>query len=258
MQYIVDRNALRLGDRIGGRFAEMLARLPPDLRKERAPRGFLGPEVFVGLRAGEEVQALLGAGGGDVEEAAGLDIVGLLVELPYILVGRVLAGASFVDRGEEQSGGKERLPDEERLRAGARQAVEAGDDDGVELEALGAVDGHDLDRVLRRLYVGLGVEAAVDLALERGEIDLARLFQALELVEEDLGVLEVGLALDARRAAECEPRALDALAQGTAQPVFHQRREDRAGAVDALLASVREVGDIADLVEAELAAAGGP
>src|SRR5437773_1262792 len=256
MQYIVDRHALRLGDRIGGRFAEVLARLPPDLREKGALRGFLGPEVFVGLRAGEEVQALLGAGGGDVEEAAGLDIVGFLVELPYILVGRVFAGAGFVDRGEEQSGGKERLPDEERLRAGARQAVEAGDDDGVELEALGAVDGHDLDRVLRRLYVGLGVEAAVDLVLERREVDLARLFKALELVEEDLGVLEIGLAFDARRAAECEPRALDALAQGTAQPVLHQRREDRAGAVDALLAIGREVGDIAHLVVDERAAAG--
>src|SRR5712671_7301032 len=206
MQYIMDRHALRLGVRIGGRFAEVLARLPPDLREKGALRGFLGPQVFVGLRAGEEVQAPPGAGGGDVEEAAGLDIVGFLVELPYILVGRVLAGAGFVDRGEEQAGGKERLPDEERLRAGARQAVEAGDDDGVELEALGAVDGHDLDRVLRRLDVGLGVEAAVDLVLEGREIDLARLFQALELVEEDLGVLEVGLALDARVARARRPR----------------------------------------------------
>src|SRR5882762_10514338 len=256
MQHIVDRHALRLGDGIGGRFAEMLARLLPDLREKGALRGFLGPEVFVGLRAGEEVQALLGASGGDVEEAAGLDIVGFLVELPYILVGRVFVGAGFVDRGEEQSGGKERLPDEERLRAGARQAVEAGDDDGVELEALGAVDGHDLDRVLRRLYVGLGVEAAVDLVLERREVDLTRLFKTLELVEEDFGVLEVGLAFDARRAAEREPRALDALAQGTAQPVLHQRREDRASAVDALLAIGREVGDIAHLVEDERAAAG--
>src|SRR6266436_115894 len=256
MQYIMDRHALRLGDRIGGRFAEVLARLPPDLREKGALRGFLGAEVFVGLRAGEEVQALLSASGGVVEEAAGLDIVGFLVELPNILVGRVFAGAGFVDRGEEEAGGKERLPDEERLRAGARQAVEAGDDDGVELEPLGAVDGHDLDRVLRRLYVGSGVEAAVDLVLERGEIDLARLFQALELVEEDLGVLEVGLAFDARRAAEREPRALDALAQGAAQPVLHQRREDRADTVDALPAIGREVGDIAHLVEDERAAAG--
>src|SRR3989442_11508588 len=156
MQYIVDRHALRLSDRIGGRIAEVLARLPPDLREEGALRGFLGPEVFVGLRAGEEVQALLGAGGGDVEEATGLDIVGFLVELPYILVGRVFAGAGFVDRSEEQSGGKERLPDEERLRAGARQAVEAGGDDGGELEALGGGGGHDLDPGLRRRYVGLG------------------------------------------------------------------------------------------------------
>src|SRR5258706_3430820 len=141
MQYVVDRHALRLGDRIGGRFAVVLARLPPDLREKGALRGFLGPQVFVGLRAGEEVQALLGASGGDVEEAAGLDIVGFLVELPYILVGRVFAGAGFVDRGEEQSGGKERFPDEERLRAGARQAVEAGGHDAVELEGPDTVEG---------------------------------------------------------------------------------------------------------------------
>src|SRR5260370_39389300 len=123
MQYIVERHALRLGDRIGGRFAEVLARLPPDLREEGALRGFLGPEVFVGLRAGEEVQAPPGAGGGDVEEAAGLDIVGFLVELPYILVGRVLAGGGFVDRGEEEARGEERRPDEERRLGAARPPV---------------------------------------------------------------------------------------------------------------------------------------
>ena len=85
------------------RFAEVLARLPPDLREKGALRGFLGPEVFVGLRAGEEVQALPGAGGGDVEKAAGLDIVGVLVELAHVLVGRVFAGAGFVDRREEEA-----------------------------------------------------------------------------------------------------------------------------------------------------------
>ena len=99
----MDRHALRLGDRIGGRFAEVLARLPPDLREKGALRGFLGPQVFVGLRAGEEVQALLGAGGGDVEEAAGFDVVGFLVELADILVCRVFAGAGFVDRCEEEA-----------------------------------------------------------------------------------------------------------------------------------------------------------
>jgi len=81
MQHIADRHALRLGGGTGGRFAEMLARLPPDLREEGALGGFLGPKVLVGLGAGEEVQALPGASGGDVEEAAGLDVVGFAVEL---------------------------------------------------------------------------------------------------------------------------------------------------------------------------------
>jgi hypothetical protein len=76
----MDRHALGLGDRAGRCIAEVLARLPPDLREEGAFLWLLGPEVFVGLGAGEEVQALLGAGGGYVEEAAGLDVVGVAVE----------------------------------------------------------------------------------------------------------------------------------------------------------------------------------
>ncbi len=103
MQHIMDRHALRLGDGIGGCFAEVLARLPPDLREEGALRRLLGLEVVVGLGAGDKVQALPGAGGGDVEEAAGLDVVGFLVELAHVLVGRVVSGAGLVDRREEQS-----------------------------------------------------------------------------------------------------------------------------------------------------------
>jgi hypothetical protein len=87
----------------GGRGAEVLARLPPDLAEEGALRGIARGEVFGGLRAGEEVQALLGAGGGDVEEAAGLDVVGVLVELAHILVCRVFAGAGLVDGREEEA-----------------------------------------------------------------------------------------------------------------------------------------------------------
>ena len=37
------------------------------------------------------------AGGGDVEEAAGLEVVGLLVELPDVFVDRVFAGAGGVE-----------------------------------------------------------------------------------------------------------------------------------------------------------------
>ena len=63
----------------------------------------LRAEVLVGLGAGEEVQALLGASCGDVEEAAGFDVVGFLVELADVLVGRVVSGAGLVDRREEEA-----------------------------------------------------------------------------------------------------------------------------------------------------------
>ena len=102
MQHIVDRHALGLSDCIGRRFAEVLAGLPPDLAEEGALLRFLGPEVYVGLRAGKKVQAVPGAGGGDVEEAAGLDVLGFLVELADILICRVFAGAGGVDGGEEE------------------------------------------------------------------------------------------------------------------------------------------------------------
>lgn len=64
-------------------------------------------------------------------------------------------------------------------------------------EALGFADAHD------RHGVGAGADVG----------QAARLFQALELVEEDRGVFEVDLGFDAGRAAEREPDALDALAQ---------------------------------------------
>jgi len=39
----------------------------------------------------------------ELVRSAGLDVVGLLVELADVLVGRVFAGAGLVDRREEQA-----------------------------------------------------------------------------------------------------------------------------------------------------------
>src|SRR5437762_10630639 len=106
--------------------------------------------VLVGGKAREEVQALLGAGGGDVQEARGLGVLGVGVEVLEVFVGEVLVGAGFLDGGEKQTprtplvrGANNFFPEEKRWVATPWAAVEAGDDDGVELEALGLVDGHD-------------------------------------------------------------------------------------------------------------------
>src|SRR6185436_7101007 len=66
---------------------------------------------------------------------------------------------------------------------------------------------------------------------------------------EDLGVLEVGGALDARGAAEREPRALDAPAQGAAQAVLHERLQHLAHAVDAGLAVGGEMNVVVQKIE---------
>src|SRR6185295_249360 len=102
--------------------------------------------------------------------------------------------------------------------------------------------GHDLDRVLPGLDVGKRPELAVDLVLERREVDAACLLQPLELVEEDFGVLELGGAARAGRAAEGEPGALDALAQAAAAALRPGGAEHVAHARDARLAVGREAG----------------
>ena len=63
--------------------------------------GRLQIAVLVALGAGEEVKAVLGAGGGDVEEARGLGVFGVEVEVFEVAVGGVVFGAGFFDGGQE-------------------------------------------------------------------------------------------------------------------------------------------------------------
>src|SRR5229473_3381587 len=99
------------------------------------------------------MQALLSASCSDVQEARGLGVLGVGVEVFQVFVGEVLVGAGFLDGGQKQTprtplvrgaGTNHLLPKKQRWIATPWAAVEAGDDDGVELEALGLVDGHDL------------------------------------------------------------------------------------------------------------------
>src|SRR5947207_1374579 len=56
--------------------------------------------------------------------------------------------------------------------------------------------------------------------------------ELLQLVEEDLGVLEVGRVLDAGRAGEREPDAFDAVAQGAAAAAGDRGGEDAREALE--------------------------
>src|SRR5256885_7363738 len=73
-------------------------------------------------QAREEVKALLGAGGGDVQEARGLGVLGVGVEVLEVFVGEVLVGAGFLDGGQKQAAGGDLFPQEERRGAAGRGA----------------------------------------------------------------------------------------------------------------------------------------
>src|SRR2546421_206479 len=82
--------------------------------------------------------------------------------------------------------------------------------------AVGLVVGHDRQVGGARGDVGERVEVLEGLGERGWVLDGAGVLELLQLVEEDLGVLEVGRVLDAGRAAEREPDAFDAVAQGAA------------------------------------------
>src|SRR6267142_619852 len=195
--------------------------------------------VLVAGQAREKVQALFGTRRGDIEKARGLGVLGIGVEVLEVLVGEVLVSAGLADGGKKQTprtplvrGANNFLPEEERRVAAAGAAVEAGDDDGVELEALGLVDGHDLQVVVARGDVGKRVEVLEALGERAEAVEVAGVLELLQLVEEDLGVLEVGRVLDAGRAAEREPDAFDAVAQGAAATAGDRGGEDAREALE--------------------------
>src|SRR2546422_8429019 len=92
--------------------------------------------VVVAGKAREEVKALFGAGGGDIEEARGLGVLGVGVKVLEVFVGEVLVGAGFLDGGEKQTprtplirGANNFLPEEKRRIGSSRSPIQPGDDD---------------------------------------------------------------------------------------------------------------------------------
>src|SRR5438445_9712144 len=195
--------------------------------------------MLVGGKARQEVKALFGAGGGDVQEARGLGVLGVGVEVLEVFVGEVLIGAGFLDGGQKQTPrtplvrrANNFLPKEKRRIGSSRSSIQPRNNHGVELEALGLVDGHDLQVVVARGDVGERVEVLEALGEGGGVLDGAGVLELLQLVEEDLGVLEVGGVLDAGRAAEREPDAFDAVAQGAAAAVGDRGGKDARKALE--------------------------
>src|SRR2546427_240234 len=80
--------------------------------------------------------------------------------------------------------------------------------------------------------VGERVEVLEALGERGGVLDGAGVLELLQLVQEDLGVLEVGRVPDARWAAEGEPDAFDAVAQGAAAAVGDRGGEDAREALE--------------------------
>ena len=73
-------------------------------------------------------------------------------EIAHVFVGGIFVGAGFADRREQQQSRPRSAF--QRISGGiavTRRAVEPRHDHGVELEAFGLVDGHDLDRIRARL-----------------------------------------------------------------------------------------------------------
>src|SRR5438034_11027518 len=104
--------------------------------------------VLVARKAREKVKALFGAGGSDVQEARGLGVLGVGVEVLEVFVGEVLVGAGFLDGGQKQTprtplvrGAARRtthqlLPQEQRRIRSSRSSIQPRNNHGVELEAL--------------------------------------------------------------------------------------------------------------------------
>src|SRR5581483_6656347 len=129
------------------------------------------------------MQAVLRTGGGDVEKARGFRVFGFGVEAGEVSVCGIGVGAGCLYRSQKQIPNRKpparlrlasplvrgaarnpssgnHLMEEQQIRIAAAGAlVEARHDDGAELEALGLVDGHDLQVVVGRVDVGERVEA---------------------------------------------------------------------------------------------------
>ena len=193
--------------------------------------GSFGRAVGFALHVAQEMQAPTRARRGNVEEAPVLVVRLALVEAADELVDRIVLGAGRVDRREQKrrsgvSIHMKSLRSSRPVPAARPGTITVSNSRPFALWIVITCRQSGAE-VGKREEVG-------DRRLERIEVaQRARVFDGLEMVEVDLRVLEVGVALDARRAAEREPCALDRIAQARAAPRFERAGEDRAGALEA-------------------------
>ena len=139
----------------------------------------------------DQVQALARARGGHVQQA--VHFIGRATRLARAQVaghGIGLGLGARLDRAEQHPVGVLLEAHQRRLVA-ARRAVQAVEDDRLELQALGLVHGHDLDRAVLARRVGRG-EQPRDAGFQRGHVDRAVRGQALDQLEQAFRVIGDG------------------------------------------------------------------
>ena len=166
------------------------------------------------------MQLLTRARAGNVEEA-----LALLVETNLALIANPCVQGLCVFSVKADGGDEKfvfvRVPGtgafkgaDERIRIAGRFAVKTGNNDDFEAEALGLVDGHELNAAaFADSGIGLG-EEAVELRVEFGSGGSEAIGRdRVQQREEDLGVL-ISCGIDAGRTAEGAPGAFDPGGEG--------------------------------------------
>ena len=217
--------------RASGRAGRALRELPLEVRRQHGPEeseqaGGLrayqhGPCIyFLHLRAADQVQASTRARRGDISEPPKLERLAVGLELAHPAlerVGRALAlGAVCAARKHDAAlagSGRDRGPVEQRPVAAARVALQVGQDDHVELQALGAMDGHHLHAGI--LAADRRRHDALDCRLDLRHLRTAacHALEPVERAEEQFRVCEIRGIVNRRGTVEREPGRLQPAAE---------------------------------------------
>ncbi|CAM3664190.1 hypothetical protein ACMA110817_23565 [Achromobacter marplatensis] len=186
-------------------------------------RGLDLPRGLVERHVAHQMQTLARPGGRHVQQP--IDFVRGAARLACAQVARDRVGLGFgarLDRAEQHAAAALLEAHQRRLVA-ARRAVQAVQDDGFELQALGLVHGHDLDcAVVLVRRIGRGEEPRYA-CVQRCGVDAAVRCQAFDQLEKAFRVIGHRQAGIQRRAAQAAPQR------------FHPRREWHGAGVVALV-----------------------
>ena len=178
------------------------------------------------------MQARSGARRRHIEQAPGLDVLGIAFETAHVFIGGIFRRTRLAYRREQEGLFRQRLPDDERRIAVTLPAIEPRHDDGVELQPFRLVHGHDFDCIVTGIHVRQRINSGEALRQRAVRGKIARIVFVRQHVEENFGVFEFGGIAAARRPAECQPHAFDAIAQIAAQAMRAGRIEHAAHAFE--------------------------